>query len=88
MFKPGDIVTFRYLVEYEPTTGCICRSASTYGYGLDLELRPSEDRLYVVRQGDNTKGYTLMDLDDKEKPIGYIISSRGYRISRISRISK
>lgn len=61
----------------------LCRTASTYGYGFHLQIKPKQDTEYVVCNGDDTNGYTLIEKNNPDIPIGFVIKSNGYRISQV-----
>jgi hypothetical protein len=85
-YKTGDIIKIKVLQE-EPQTDAICRTPSTYGYGFDLQVKPNKETEYVVCNGDYVNGYTLMEYNNQEAPIGFVILTRDnedyYRISQV-----
>lgn len=80
--QPGDIIKVTHVQE-ETAWDDLYRTASTYGYGMELELKPRTDTEYVVCNGDEINGYTVMDMNNKEIPQGYVITSNAYRISQV-----
>lgn len=79
--QSGDIIKITHVEE--EVSDELCRTASTYGHGFELELVPRTDTEYIVCQGDDVHGYTVRDRKDKSKPIGYVINSNKYRISQV-----
>lgn len=86
-YKRGDIIKIKVLQEEEPETDTLCRTPSTYGYGFELQLRPRSDTQYVVCNGDYVNGYTLMEYNKPNTPIGFVILTKDnqyyYRISQV-----
>lgn len=76
----GDIVKIKM---QENDMSGLSRTASTYGYGFYLQLTPKEDIEYVVCNGDDVNGYTLIEKNNQETPIGFIIKPNSYRISQV-----
>lgn len=85
-YKTGDIINITILQE-EEYSDTICRTPSTYGYGFDLQLKPNPHTQYVVCNGDYTNGFTLMEYNKPDTPIGFIVQTvdnhNYYRISQV-----
>ena len=73
-YKTGDIITIKVL-QVEESSDMLCRTPSTYGYGFYLQIYPNPDTQYVVCNGDYTNGYTLMEYNNPNTPIGFVIST-------------
>jgi hypothetical protein len=81
MILSGDIVKIR-MQENDDLSG-LSRTASTYGYGFHLQLKPKEDTEYVVCNGDEETGYTVIEKNNDDTPIGFVVNSTSYRISQV-----
>lgn len=82
MIASGDIVKF--VITYdEEVSDRLCRTPSTYGYGFYIQFKPKEDTEYVVCNGNDITGYTVMDKMNPDTPIGFVIRPDSYRISQV-----
>jgi hypothetical protein len=82
MISSGDIIKIRMQQNDDSLSG-LSRTASTYGYGFHLQLKPKEDTEYIVCNGDEVSGYTVIEKDNDETPIGFVVTSNSYRISQV-----
>jgi hypothetical protein len=69
----GQVISFKHYPA-EAFQG-LCRTASTYGY--DLELSPRENEMYVV-----CKDGSVASLSDPERKIGWELHEGAYRIAQ------
>lgn len=82
MVSSGDIVKIKTQDNDNSLFG-LSRTASTYGYGFHLQLKPKQDTEYVVCNGDDVSGYTLIEKNNPDTPIGFVIKPNSYRISQV-----
>lgn len=82
MIASGDIVRL-IITNDEEVSDVLCRTPSTYGYGFYIQFQPREDTEYVVCNGNDFTGYTVMEKNNPETPIGFIIKPGCYRVSQV-----
>lgn len=70
----GDIIKVNLpLDSNDEPSDMLCATPSTYGYGDKLQLYPRPDTPYVVCNGNPLDGFCVIQEDDPEAPIGFVI---------------
>ena len=67
----GDIV--KIYVEPQSISDAICRTPSTYSYGLSLMFQPEDDKEYVICSGTPQHGLLLAQKDNYDIPLGFAL---------------